>query len=69
MVNSSIILKYRFGSEFIRKTFVSFYVIDFSGGATSIEDVFKLFKNSKLQFLEGTLGLRKWQTDETKLRE
>ena len=53
----------------MRKTFVSFHVIDFSGGATSIKDVFKLFKNSKLQYLEGKSGLRKRQTDETKLRE
>ena len=48
-----------FNTGFIQKTIVLFYVIEFSGGATFVEDPFKLFKNSKLQFLEGAIRLKK----------
>ena len=58
-----------FETEFIQKAIASFYVIDFLGGATSVEDAFQLLRKLKLQFLEGVLGLSKWRTDEPKLRE
>ena len=58
-----------FDTEFIQKAIASFYVIDFSGRATSVEDAFQLLKKLKLQFLEGVLGLSEWRTDEPKLKD
>ena len=61
--------KYDFDIDFINTVFNLFYVDDFVGGENSLEGAFLLFKKSKLCFLEGLFHLKKWRTNDLKLRE
>ena len=61
--------KYDFDSDFINTVFNSFYVDDFVGGGNSLEGAFLLFKKVKLRFLESLFHLKKWKTNDLKLRE
>ena len=72
LLNGSIekhMKKYQFDKPFIEKVKNSFYVDDFSGGDDSFENCFELFKKLKLRFAEGFFNLRKWRTNNEKLRK
>ena len=60
--------KYDFDIDFMNTVFNSFYVDDFVGGENRLEGAFLLFKKSKLCFLEGLFHLKKWGTNDLKLR-
>ena len=59
---------YNIDSDFITKIVDSFFVDDFTGGEDTVEKAY-LFKKLKLRFLEGRFNLRKWRTNDKKLRE
>ena len=59
---------YNFDSDFVTKTVDSFFVDDFTGGEDTVEKTY-LFKKLKLRFLEGHFNLRKWRTNDKRLRE
>ena len=61
--------KYDFDIDFINTVFNSFYVDNFVGGENGVEGAFLLFKKLKLRFLEGLFHLKKWKTNDLKLRE
>ena len=53
----------------VQKTLLPFFIDDFTGGEFSIGTAFELYKKFKLRFLEGHFNLRKWRTNNQKLRE
>ena len=64
--------------DFVKEIKESFYVDDFIGGTTpdsscseinELETAFELFKKLKLRFLEAHFHLRKWKTNNSKLRQ
>jgi len=55
--------------EFVRKVTDAFHVDDFTSGETNIEQALTLYKKLKLRFAEANFNLRKWRTNDTKLRE
>ena len=59
---------YDFDKEFIDKVLSSFFVNDFIRGEESLAKVFELFKKLCIRFLEGHILLRKWKTNNLKLR-
>ena len=59
---------YDFDKEFIDKVLSSFFVDDFIGGEESVAKAFELFKKLRIRFLEGHFLLRKWKTNNLKLR-
>ena len=59
---------YSFDEEFIEKVLLSFFVDDFIGGEESVTKAFELFKKLRTRFLEGHFLLRKWKTNNLKLR-
>ena len=61
--------KYDFDIDFINTVFNSFYVDNFVGGENGVEGAFLLFEKLKLRFLEGLFHLKKWKTNDLKLRE
>ena len=46
-----------------------FYVDDFTGGESNFYKALDLFKKLKLKFLDGHFHLRKWRTNDSKLRK
>ena len=46
-----------------------FYVDDFTGGESDFYKALDLFKKLKLRFLDGHFHLRKWRTNDPKLRK
>ena len=50
------------------KVLVSFYIGHFSGGENTLEKAFELFRKLNIRFLEGLFYLRKWRTNDPKLR-
>ena len=60
---------YDFDKEFIDKVLSSFFVDDFIGGEESVAKAFELFKKLRIRFLEGHFLLRKWKTNNLKLRD
>ena len=54
---------YEFDVEFMNKILDCFYIEDFIGGESD------LFKKLKLRFLDGHFHLRKWRTNDPKLRK
>ena len=59
---------YDLDEQFTQRVLESFYVDDFTGGENSFEKAFELFKRLKIRFLEGLFFLRKWRTNDPKLR-
>ena len=55
--------------DYVKKTLLSFFIDDFTWGEFSIGTAFELYKRLKLRFLEGRFNLRKWRTNNQKLRE
>ena len=53
----------------LKKTLFSFLIDYFTGKQFLIGTAFELFKKLKLWFLEGYFNLRKWRTNNQKLRE
>ena len=60
---------YKFDTDFVNKVLESFYVDDFSGGENEFEKALELYKKLKLRFLDGLFYLRKWRTNDKKLRD
>ena len=60
---------YEFDIDFVNKILDSFYVDDFTGGESDFYEALDLFKKLKLRFLDGHFHLRKWRTNDPKLRE
>ena len=58
-----------FDKKFIDKALSSFFVDDFIGGEESVAKAFELFKKLRIRFLEGHFLLRKWKTNNLKLRD
>ena len=61
--------RYEFDFDFVKKVLDSFYVDDFTGGENSFEAALELYKKLKIRFTEGLFNLRKWRTNDSKLRE
>ena len=59
---------YDFDKELLDKARSSFFVDDFIRGEESVAKVFELFKKLCIRFLEGHFLLRKWKTNNLKLR-
>ena len=59
---------YEFDGEFAQKVLDFFYVDDFSSGENTLERAFELFKKLKIRFSERLFYLRKWRTNDPKLR-
>ena len=59
---------YEFDGEFAQKVLDYFYVDDFSSGENTLERAFELFKKLKIRFSERLFYLRKWRTNDPKLR-
>ena len=55
--------------DYFQKTLLSFFIHDFTEGEFSIDTAFESYKKLKLRFLEGHFNLRKWRTNNQKLRE
>ena len=60
--------KYEFYIDFVNKIFDCFYVDDFTGSESDFYKALDLFKKLKL-FLDRNFHLRKWITDNPKLRK
>ena len=59
---------YEYGEEFIAAVINSFFVDDYTGGEADFEKALILYRKLKVRFLEGQFHLRKWRTNNTKLR-
>ena len=55
--------------EFVEKMMKSFYVDDLISGTKNLEEGVKLFRKCKVRFLEANFNLRKWRTDDERLRQ
>ena len=55
--------------DYVQKTLLSFFIDDCTVGQFSIDTAFELYKKLKLRSLEGHINLRKWRTNNQKLRE
>ena len=55
--------------EFVEKTLHSFYVDDLNTGVKTTEEGVMLYKKLKYRFEEAHLNLRKWRTNDPRLRD
>ena len=55
--------------EFVEKMMKSFYVDDLISGTKNLEEGVKLFHKCKVRFLEANFNLRKWRTNDERLRQ
>ena len=55
--------------DYVQKSLLSFFIDDFTGRKFSIDTTFELYKKLKSRFLESHFNLRKWRTNNQKLRE
>ena len=60
---------YEFGIDLANKTLDCFYVDGFTSGESDFYKALDLFKKLKLRFLDGYFHLRKWRTNDPKLRK
>ena len=60
---------YEFDIDFVNKILNCFYVDDFTGSESNFYKTLDLFKKLKLKFLDGHFHLRKWRTNDSKLRK
>ena len=58
---------FRFSYGFVQTVLNPFYVDDFTGDANTPEEIYELFKNLKLRFLECAFNLRKLQRNDITL--
>ena len=55
--------------KFVEKATNGFHVDDFTGGDMTTETAYELFKKLKIRFAEANFNLRKWRTNDPKLRQ
>ena len=55
--------------EFVEKMMKSFYVDDLISRTKNLEEGVKLYRKCKVRFLEANFNLRKWRTNDERLRQ